>query len=990
MGAKIFLTLLFLMFKSFLIADVKKPWADYPKKIIGTPAPLKNTPDYTIMTNSTNGWWYFSGYFIPETTASFKFMVQTNTNSVYYIELQDAREISIPYGTNNMIYFITNTNGIIKLKEGSQTNKYVEMYFNWEGRPDPPTGISAVVIKTDKVEVKWTYSVEMDVIGYNVYVSNKDYKPFKVNKELITTNYFIITNLALDVTNYIYVTAVDAYTNMPDSESQPSQIVPVITGSPIAVFFYLKKKHSPEQGELSIAGDTSPLDWTPTQRMKYLYNDLWVYSAKFPENLKIQYKYLIVTEDSNIWEGDFETESGNRELVIRDPDHDGIMEVYDTWALLTNVNPPPSPPTNIKGVPLNQSAYLFWNANTEIDFKEYKLYRSMYDTNDFKLITTLNTAYFTDTGLTNNIDYYYRITAVDKQLNESEPSEIIKITPSTNPPPITPCGLKGYAADNKVILTWTPNPENDINSYIIYRVYQSEYIYYTNINTTIYTDINVTNGNTYTYALRVVDLIGQTNYGFSDTVSVTPSTNPVPLKIENIELVKTSNQSIFLRWQRTEDLDISHYVVSYQQEGSIEKTVSTTNTNIVITNLENGVKTIISIYAVDTSGQEGMSSDTLEVYPTPVITNLTVLPSGTETGAVKLVFTSPALAGPLGPPVRYIIKYSTNKITSFKEFKEAPTFAEVFANYSGIEESIKVRNLGTDSPGYYFTVGAIYGQDKGLGLSDSIYQVASQVFSVEKGGIFGKIGTKLKIEIPPYALPSHVRGIVVKSYSDLVKENSTNILNSISKANSLLANYPSFKLIGNGTNLYEIYLVDAGGEEVELSRNFDKKITVKFPFNDSDHDGIIDETEGDENIKVKTLGLYYLSKNTGEWSYIPDVTIDRSDNYLIARIEHLTTFIPLSQSPASSLDKVAVFPNPAYSPDENNPVEFVYLTENAKIRIFTLAGELVRDNLIADGKGRCKWDGKNKDGEPVATGIYLFYIEDGKNEPVRGKIAIIR
>lgn len=103
-------------------------------------------------------------------------------------------------------------------------------------------------------------------------------------------------------------------------------------------------------------------------------------------------------------------------------------------------NNAPSTPTNLNGTSGNQEVVLTWDANTENDLAGYNLYRSNDTISDISGIDPVNgsnviqAAYFTDTGLENGTTYYYRVTAVDENDNESNTSSQLEITPFSNPP----------------------------------------------------------------------------------------------------------------------------------------------------------------------------------------------------------------------------------------------------------------------------------------------------------------------------------------------------------------------------------------------------------------------------------------------------------------------------------------------------------------------------------------------------------------------------
>ena len=87
----------------------------------------------------------------------------------------------------------------------------------------------------------------------------------------------------------------------------------------------------------------------------------------------------------------------------------------------------------------------------------------------------------------------------------------------------------------------------------------------------------------------------------------------------------------------------------------------------------------------------------------------------------------------------------------------------------------------------------------------------------------------------------------------------------------------------------------------------------------------------------------------------------------------------------SDSDKKAVIcmPNP-FNPDIDGNVKFYPSGFRInKISIFTVTGELVKELSISE------WDGTNKEGQTVASGIYMYMVE-GDEVKRTGKIAVVR
>ena len=83
----------------------------------------------------------------------------------------------------------------------------------------------------------------------------------------------------------------------------------------------------------------------------------------------------------------------------------------------------------------------------------------------------------------------------------------------------------------------------------------------------------------------------------------------------------------------------------------------------------------------------------------------------------------------------------------------------------------------------------------------------------------------------------------------------------------------------------------------------------------------------------------------------------------------------------ADVEKVNVFPNPYYAYNPSEPdrftrfVTFTHLPQIATIRIFNLAGAQVRKLEKNEDSQFFKWDLKNGSGYPVASGMYIAYID---------------
>lgn len=123
------------------------------------------------------------------------------------------------------------------------------------------------------------------------------------------------------------------------------------------------------------------------------------------------------------------------------------------------------------------------------------------------------------------------------------------------------------------------------------------------------------------------------------------------------------------------------------------------------------------------------------------------------------------------------------------------------------------------------------------------------------------------------------------------------------------------------------------------------------------------------------------------WVPLPS-SVDRTNNRVLARTNHFSTFQVMSAVPAASLVAPRIFPNPM-RPNRGQSFTMIgNLPAGARVRVYTYLGELVRD-LSANGSGIASWDGRSASGRPVASGVYILHIQGGGSD-ITAKVAVER
>jgi len=99
--------------------------------------------------------------------------------------------------------------------------------------------------------------------------------------------------------------------------------------------------------------------------------------------------------------------------------------------------------------------------------------------------------------------------------------------------------------------------------------------------------------------------------------------------------------------------------------------------------------------------------------------------------------------------------------------------------------------------------------------------------------------------------------------------------------------------------------------------------------------------------------------------------------------------------PTVNLEQVKVVPNPfrateAWDTNGGSEIHFTHLPSEAKIQIFTVAGDLVAEIRHSDDvRDFARWDLRNQNGQDVASGIYVYRIQSGSFE-YRNRFIVIR
>lgn len=134
----------------------------------------------------------------------------------------------------------------------------------------------------------------------------------------------------------------------------------------------------------------------------------------------------------------------------------------------------------------------------------------------------------------------------------------------------------------------------------------------------------------------------------------------------------------------------------------------------------------------------------------------------------------------------------------------------------------------------------------------------------------------------------------------------------------------------------------------------------------------------------------YVAENSPQTTQIRVVEIAKGAKKAMAlKVDRAVNFVLVIQP--SPLDRVIVYPNPVHPPTE---MKFSGLQgRSGVIKIFNIAGELVKKIPFSKGNQPPipSWDVTNEDSRRVASGIYIYLIQDtDTGETKTGKLGVIK
>jgi len=466
--------------------------------------------------------------------------------------------------------------------------------------PAAPQNLVASVGE-EALTLDWDDNSESNLTGYTLYRSDTTGGPYTpVTEALIASSDYVDAGLVNDQTYYYVVSASDAYGN---EGTLSAEAVGTPTNLPPAAPTGLVATPGDRKAYLSWDANTEP----DFREYRIYYSD--VAGGPYDE---------IDSDDVTSWVVGGLNNGQPYYFVVEAVDEAGAVSPYSNEATTTPIdNEAPGLPYNITTTGNIGTVYIEWTPPNDSDFYYVSVYRSSTSGGPYTFVDFSEDPEFLDSGLTNDQDYYYVLTATDGALNESGYTAEFVGRPLSDPPPPTPTNLTATAGANQISLDWNDVNDPDFYSYRLLRSTSQSgpfgEVWYG--STSAHVDANVVNGTRYYYVVTAVDFSLQESEQ-SNVVNAVPFDSVPPAAPQNLVGYPLS-QGAYLDWDDNTEPDFNVYLIYYSLTagGPYEEYDGDDPSEFPVYGLTNGTTYYFVVTAVDDFGNESGFSNEVSVTP---------------------------------------------------------------------------------------------------------------------------------------------------------------------------------------------------------------------------------------------------------------------------------------------------------------------------------------------------------------------------------------
>ncbi len=230
-------------------------------------------------------------------------------------------------------------------------------------------------------------------------------------------------------------------------------------------------------------------------------------------------------------------------------------------------NEPPAKPLGMHGeIDTNGVVRLWWPKGKEPDLNGYRVYYSNHKNGEYHALTgTFQDTTFTDTINLKTLDelIYYRIVAVDMNLNNSKYSDVLELQKPDIINPVAPVFKKYNVTETDVYISWIPSSSKDVVKQKMYkREPGAQWQEYQEFDKGVkeFTDKEVSKEKIYEYSLTAIDDAGLSSENSKPlTIRIYNSGMQTEVRDFNVKLAG-DNKSVELAWEYEESSECNFLI----------------------------------------------------------------------------------------------------------------------------------------------------------------------------------------------------------------------------------------------------------------------------------------------------------------------------------------------------------------------------------------------------------------------------------------------
>ena len=388
-----------------------------------------------------------------------------------------------------------------------------------ESIPAVPSEVSASAESSSSIKVSW--SSVTGATGYKVYRSSSSSGTYNSVGDVTTTSY---TNTGLTAgTTYYY--KVSAYNSAGESaqSSSVSAKPESIPATPTGVSASAESSTSIKVSWSSVIGATG-------------------------------YKVYRSTSSSGTYSsvGDVTTTSYTNTGLTAGTTYYYKVSAYNSAGESAQSSSVSAKPESIPSTPTGVWAEVASSSSIQVGWSSvtgatgYKVYRSTSSSGTYSKVGDATTTSYTDTGLTANTTYYYKVSATNSA-GESAQSSSVSAKPESIPS--TPTGVwAGVASENSIWVGWSS--VTGATGYVVYRSSSASGTYRDvgDVTTNSYTDTGLTANTTYYYKVSAYNSTGEESAQSSSVSATTIPSAPIPATPTGLTATQTATNKNKISW----------------------------------------------------------------------------------------------------------------------------------------------------------------------------------------------------------------------------------------------------------------------------------------------------------------------------------------------------------------------------------------------------------------------------------------------------------